>query len=478
MASLRQQLEELTNPTPLLPDLEDDEDIDGTSSRKIFQQHDEVDEIDAGTRRLRQAINLEETDKKYQGKKITKAEIFGDSSGFSLIKDHNSEFESDEEEGDEDDCDAEDDDEGEEDYDMNGSHLQNDDDEEENDEEELEDDDEKDMNGIKTMEETDTSSAQKGESVQAQLAIWDRIMHLTIKTHAALRSFNQLPRGEAAKELNKNLSEETKADVKKLRQNIFESTSVLLDVDKIFLQRKLNEKDDDDEEIESSEDEKDDDDDKEDEDEDIDDEDENMEEEEDEMEHSNKTNRDLSSSRLHHLQKSISLRDSDYSKIRSSVLTKWDDRTKLVGRKTKKNDLSALESSIMKQIDRVLSDKYRLLRRTQTKRSDSERLRGLPESAQDPEIFDDDDFYQALLKDFIDQKSSQTNDPVAMSRQFLELQKLRQKRTKKIVDTKATKGRKIRYVTIPKMVNFFPACPESVEWAHEKRNELFKSLFK
>jgi protein AATF/BFR2 len=132
----------------------------------------------------------------------------------------------------------------------------------------------------------------------------------------------------------------------------------------------------------------------------------------------------------------------------------------------------------MKQIDRVLSDKYRLLRRTQTKRSDNERLCGVPESAQDPEIFDDDDFYQALLKDFIDQKSSQTNDPVAMSRQFLELQKLRQKRTKKIVDTKATKGRKIRYVTVPKMVNFFPACPETIEWPHEKRNELFKSLFK
>uniref|UniRef100_A0AC34GXN2 Protein AATF n=1 Tax=Panagrolaimus sp. ES5 TaxID=591445 RepID=A0AC34GXN2_9BILA len=431
MASLRQQLEELTNPTPLLPDLEDDEDIDGTSSRKIFQKHDEADEIDAGTRRLRQAINLEETDKKYQGKKITKAEIFGDSSGFSLTNGHNHELESDEEELelDEDDTEAEDDD---------------------------------------------------GEAVQSQLAIWDRIMHLTIKTHAALRSFNQLPRGEAAKELNKNLSEETKADLKKVRQNIFESTSVLLDVEKVFLQQKQNEKDDDDEEIESSEDEKEDDD-KEieegiDGEQDEGDEDENM--EEDEMEHSNKIIRDHSISRLHHLQKTISSRDSGYSKTRSNVLTKWDDRTKLVGRKTKKNDLSALESSIMKQIDRVLSDKYRLLRRTQTKRSDSERLLGVPESAQDPEIFDDDDFYQALLKDFIDQKSSQTNDPVAMSRQFLELQKLRQKRTKKIVDTKATKGRKIRYVTIPKMINFFPACPESIEWAHEKRNELFKSLFK
>lgn len=126
----------------------------------------------------------------------------------------------------------------------------------------------------------------------------------------------------------------------------------------------------------------------------------------------------------------------------------------------------------------VLTDKYRLLRRTQTKRSDNHRLGGVSESPQDAEIFDDDDFYQALLKDFIDQKATQTNDSVAMSRQFLELQQLRQKRTKKVMDNKSTRERKIRYVTVPKMVNFFPACPESVEWGHEKRNELFKSLFK
>jgi hypothetical protein len=34
----------------------------------------------------------------------------------------------------------------------------------------------------------------------------------------------------------------------------------------------------------------------------------------------------------------------------------------------------------------------------------------------DPEIFDDDDFYQQLLKDLIDRRSADINDPVAMSR--------------------------------------------------------------
>lgn len=61
------------------------------------------------------------------------------------------------------------------------------------------------------------------------------------------------------------------------------------------------------------------------------------------------------------------------------------------------------------------------------------------------EIFDDTDFYQQLLREFINSKMSVTDpeDPVAMTRQFLALQQLKQK-SKKKVDTKASKGRKIK----------------------------------
>uniref|UniRef100_A0A914D8J9 Apoptosis-antagonizing transcription factor C-terminal domain-containing protein n=1 Tax=Acrobeloides nanus TaxID=290746 RepID=A0A914D8J9_9BILA len=52
----------------------------------------------------------------------------------------------------------------------------------------------------------------------------------------------------------------------------------------------------------------------------------------------------------------------------------------------------------------------------------------------------------------------------------------RRKKIKKIVDTRSSKGRKSRFITIPKLVNFHPAKPE-IKWMHERRNELFKSLF-
>ena len=50
-----------------------------------------------------------------------------------------------------------------------------------------------------------------------------------------------------------------------------------------------------------------------------------------------------------------------------------------------------------------------------------------------------------LLRDLIERKMnySESADPVAMGRQWLALQKLRSK-VKKKVDTKASKGRKIR----------------------------------
>ena len=63
----------------------------------------------------------------------------------------------------------------------------------------------------------------------------------------------------------------------------------------------------------------------------------------------------------------------------------------------------------------------------------------------DEEIFDDDDFYHQLLRQLIERRISysESTDPVVMGTQWLQLQKLRTK-ARKSVDTKASKGRKIR----------------------------------
>ena len=71
----------------------------------------------------------------------------------------------------------------------------------------------------------------------------------------------------------------------------------------------------------------------------------------------------------------------------------------------------------------------------------------------DEEIFDDQDFYNQLLRELIDRRSSNISDPIELSRRSIELQKMRIK-TKKKVDTKASKGRKIKFEVHKPMVNF------------------------
>ncbi|KAK3583266.1 hypothetical protein CHS0354_011153 [Potamilus streckersoni] len=188
-----------------------------------------------------------------------------------------------------------------------------------------------------------------------------------------------------------------------------------------------------------------------------------------------------------------------FSEFRDSTIQKWNDKTRLAGGKIKGKSFSAFEQSALAQIQQIMSDKERLIRRTQLKRSVYQVV-GQPEKLQkdedkiafeqegedpssskdnlqdyDPEIFDDDDFYHQLLRELIERKTSEISDPIALSRQWLEIQKLR-KKVKKKVDTKASKGRKIRYDIHKKLINFM-AQYENSTWPDESRDDLFKSLF-
>lgn len=141
-------------------------------------------------------------------------------------------------------------------------------------------------------------------------------------------------------------------------------------------------------------------------------------------------------------------------------------------------------------IDENLTDKSKLLERTQMVRSLKPRIGGRQEDAEaeiiDPEIFDDTDFYQKMLRDIIDSGGSGLkNDDWQM------LQK--RKKSKKTVDTKASKGRKLRCVLLDfktncpayrmdryevheKIQNFMVPVPVVGAWHDDQIDELFSSL--
>ena len=64
-----------------------------------------------------------------------------------------------------------------------------------------------------------------------------------------------------------------------------------------------------------------------------------------------------------------------------------------------------------------------------------------------------------------------------MTRHWMRLnaQEGRQKK-KTLVDTKASKGRKIRYDIHPKMVGFGVKRDQG-SWSHQQRNQLFRGVF-
>lgn len=169
-----------------------------------------------------------------------------------------------------------------------------------------------------------------------------------------------------------------------------------------------------------------------------------------------------------------------YTNYRNPVLQKWNERTKTA--KDLKNPAANLD--IVTKIDNALLRKKDLIQKTQTYRGDFE-ICGVEMPEPDangvvadqvlPEIFDDSEFYHQLLRELIEYKSNVDENQAEITQKFIELQKVRS-RMKKKVDTRASKGRKIRYIVHNKLVNFMPPRDDS-EWTDEAKNELFSSLF-
>ncbi|XP_072015178.1 protein AATF-like [Amphiura filiformis] len=193
----------------------------------------------------------------------------------------------------------------------------------------------------------------------------------------------------------------------------------------------------------------------------------------------------------------LTKRHKDFEQYRNTAIQKWHDRTKLSAGKISSKSFSSFDKSPLAQIQQVLQDKDRLIKRTQLKRTaykvlgkaeaddkqgeDAEKEEESMTSHNahlkdyDPEIFDDDDFYHQLLRELIEKRTVDTSDPVQLTRQWLEVQKLRSK-VKKRVDTKASKGRKLRYDVHQKLVSFM-APIDGCNLTGDARNELYGSLF-
>ncbi|ERS99129.1 protein AATF/BFR2 [Sporothrix schenckii 1099-18] len=127
-------------------------------------------------------------------------------------------------------------------------------------------------------------------------------------------------------------------------------------------------------------------------------------------------------------------------------------------------------------LDGQLVAAERLVKRTRTPRSCAP-VQAAKKVEEDPEIFDDADFYQLLLKELVDQRTVDGTAPgsVAPTVRWATTA-AKDAKTRKQVDRKASKGRKMRYNVHAKLQNF-TAPEDRRDWEPEAIDRFFSSLF-
>ncbi|KAH6617022.1 apoptosis antagonizing transcription factor-domain-containing protein [Chaetomium tenue] len=160
---------------------------------------------------------------------------------------------------------------------------------------------------------------------------------------------------------------------------------------------------------------------------------------------------------------------------RRKVLDKWSERVKksnaaLSTRKLVKSESQTLVSAL----DEQLLSSERLVKRARMPRSCAP-AQAAKKVEEDAQIYDDADFYQLLLKELVDQRSTDTGAP-GESVATVRWAALKETKTRKNVDRRASKGRKLRYTVHEKLQNFM-APEDRREWEEHAIDRLFGTLF-
>ncbi|KAH6579586.1 hypothetical protein BASA50_004988 [Batrachochytrium salamandrivorans] len=186
--------------------------------------------------------------------------------------------------------------------------------------------------------------------------------------------------------------------------------------------------------------------------------------------------------------------DVGFVPFRDETIDKWNNKVQIANGIPLHKKFKVVNQSIVSQIHQISQDRDRLIKRTRLIRtplnilgkeeapsqllptSANEELRDKHLSNFDAEIFDDGDYYQQLLKELIESRTADSDDPVLLAVKFAQLKQMKNKQGKKSVDTRASKGRKVRYHVHEKIQNFMASEPRGT-WHEEMVSELFSSLF-
>ncbi|CAN1167563.1 Putative uncharacterized protein DDB_G0270496 [Linum perenne] len=151
--------------------------------------------------------------------------------------------------------------------------------------------------------------------------------------------------------------------------------------------------------------------------------------------------------------------------FRNKSIDKWQRKTQVTtGAAAIRNKLHAFNQNISEQVAAYMRDPSRMVKQMQLRRSTAGVFGDVSDQASsvnseathpdgDPELLDDSEFYQQLLKEFLEKV-----DPNSSETAFYAVKRLQTKK-RKIVDRRASKSRKIRYSVHEHIVNFMAPRP-------------------
>ncbi|GAB9473075.1 Apoptosis antagonizing transcription factor [Globisporangium polare] len=152
----------------------------------------------------------------------------------------------------------------------------------------------------------------------------------------------------------------------------------------------------------------------------------------------------------------------------SDILNTYTRKTNLAGGSQVKK-FKAVNQDVLAQVESVLADVQRVKRKAHAPLDVDNGNTSADESSEDlldELMYDDSDFYQQLLKEFIESGGGSGQDA---------LQQRTHRKKKKLVNRKASKGRQLRYTVHPKLENFM--FPDPYPKPEMDADELFRSLF-
>ncbi|KAI8888685.1 TRAUB-domain-containing protein [Backusella circina FSU 941] len=281
---------------------------------------------------------------------------------------------------------------------------------------------------ISQLSKSAQTDVEKGQHVRQQLTLWDNTLENRIRMQKVIDDANKLPQGDAFGDFLAKTDAAT-LDLTNATNDLREVIDDLMDIRKELFEQNGS--------IDLSE--------------------QNI--------NTRKRYLDDDDAYLEKLWSDISAINEVFVPFRNSTLEKWSNKVQVAAGARLNKKFKAFDQNIMTQIDNMLSDKAGLIKRTQLQRSeykvigkeDVNEEHKEQEEEQDTgkrpdrhlnnydcEIFDDQDFYQQQLRELIESRMVDTDDPMAIGMRWAARKQTEQKKKKKVVDRKASKGRKLR----------------------------------